>query len=85
MSFLKFSQWVFHHILLKINTGCKNYHIMASLGFIAPPLPRPPPSKFRSPLDTKTPGPQLIYLVGPLAISDAHINIYVGPLTLALL
>ena len=31
---------------------------MASLGFIAPP---PPP-----------PGPPLIYLLGPLAISDSH-------------
>ena len=45
---------------------------MASLGFIGPP-------KFRSPLDTKAPGPPLIYLVGPLAISDPHINICVGP------
>ena len=49
---------------------------MASLGFIAPP---PPPLKFRSPLDTKAPGPPLIYLVGPLAILDPHINICVGP------
>ena len=70
----------------------KNKHRMQKLsyhgiiGVHSPPLRRsPPPSKFRSPLDTKTPGPQLIYLVGPLAISDAHINIYVGPLTLALL
>ena len=38
---------------------------MASLGFIGPPL------------DTKAPGPPLIYLVGPLAISDTHINICV--------
>ena len=54
---------------------------MASLGFIAPPpLPR-----FRPLFDTKAPGPPLIYLVGPLAISDPHINICVGPLTLALL
>ena len=30
---------------------------------------RPPP-KFMSPFDTKAPGPSLIYLVGPLAISD---------------
>ena len=45
---------------------------MASLGFIAPP-------KFRSPLDTKAPSPPLIYLVGPLAISDPNINICVGP------
>ena len=47
---------------------------MASLGFIAPP-----PSKFRSPLDTKAPGLPLIYLVELLAISDPHINICVGP------
>ena len=40
---------------------------MASLGFIAPP-----------PLDTKAPVPPLIYLVGPLAFLDAHINICVG-------
>ena len=46
---------------------------MASLGFIAPP------PKFRSPLDAESPGPPLIYLVGPLAISDPHINICVGP------
>ena len=39
---------------------------------------RPPP-KFRSPLDTKAPGPPLIYLVGPLAILDPHINICVRP------
>ena len=32
----------------------------------------PPPPKFRSPLDTKAPGPPLIYLLGPLAISDSH-------------
>ena len=37
---------------------------MASLGFIAPPKILGPP------LDTKAPGPPLIYLVGPLAISD---------------
>ena len=46
---------------------------MESLGFIVPP-------KIRSPLDTKAPGPPLIYLVGPLAILDTHINICVGPL-----
>ena len=51
---------------------------------------KPPSLKFRSPLNlvplnTKAPGPPLIYLVGPLAISDPHINICVGPLTLALL
>ena len=38
--------------------------MMASLGFIAPPLNL---------------GPPLIYLIGPLAISDPHINICVGP------
>ena len=32
----------------------------------------------RSPLDTKAPGPPFIYLVGPSAISDRHINICVG-------
>ena len=46
---------------------------MASLGFIGP-LP-----KFRFPLDTKAPGPPLIYQVGPLAILDPHINICVRP------
>ena len=46
--------------------------IMISLGFIGPP-------KFRSPLDTKAPGPPLIYLVGPLVILDHHINICVRP------
>ena len=45
---------------------------MASLGLIGPP-------KIRSPLDTKRPGSPLIYLVGPLAISDPHINICVRP------
>ena len=38
-----------------------------------------PPPKFRSPFDTKAPGPHLIYLVGPLAISDPHINVCVRP------
>ena len=33
----------------------------------------------RPPLDTKAPGPPLIYLVGPLAISEPHINICVRP------
>ena len=47
---------------------------MASLGFIDPPKILGPP-----PLDTKAPGPPLIYLVGPLAISDHHINICVRP------
>ena len=37
---------------------------MASLRFIAPPKILGPP------LDTKAPGPPLIYLLGPLAISD---------------
>ena len=44
------------------------------------PPPPPPPPKFRSPLDTKALGPHLIYLVGPLAILDSHINICVGPI-----
>ena len=48
---------------------------MASLEFIAPP----PPKMLGPPLDTKAPGPALIYLVGPLAISDTHINICAGP------
>ena len=38
-----------------------------------------PPKILGSPLDTKAPGPPLIYLVGPLAILDPHINICVGP------
>ena len=42
---------------------------MASLRFIAPPKILGPP------LDTKAPGPPLIYLVGPLAILNPHINI----------
>ena len=47
---------------------------MASLGLVGPP------SNFRfPPLDTKAPGPPLIYLVGPLAILDPHINICVRP------
>ena len=32
-----------------------------------------------SPLNTKAPGPSLIYLVEPLAISDHQINICVRP------
>ena len=52
---------------------------MASLGFIGPPKNFRSPPKFRSSLDTKAPGPPLIYLVGPLAILDPHINICVGP------
>ena len=51
-----------------------NFSSMTSLGFIDPP-----PPKFRSPLDTKAPGPPLIYLVRPSAISDPHINICVRP------
>ena len=39
----------------------------------------PPPPKFWFPLDTKAPGPPLIYLVGPLAILDPYINICVEP------
>ena len=45
--------------------------------------PTPPkiyvPPKFRSPLDTKSPGPPLIYLVEFLAILDPNINVCVGP------
>ena len=53
---------------------------MASLGFIGPPkILAPIPHKFRSPLDTKAPVPPLIYLVGPLAILNPHINICAGP------
>ena len=37
------------------------------------------PPKILSSLDTKAPGPPLIYLVGHLAISDPHINICVRP------
>ena len=45
---------------------------MASLGFIAPPPPKilGPPLNLGLPLDTEAPGLPLIYLVGPLAISD---------------
>ena len=46
---------------------------MASLRFIGPL------KVLGLPLDTKAPGPPLIYLVGPLPISDLHINICVGP------
>ena len=49
------------------------------IGVHRPPKILSPPPKFRSPLDTKAPGPPLIYLVGLLAISDPHINICVGP------
>ena len=52
---------------------------MASMGFIGPPKILGPSPKFRAPVDTKAPGPPLIYLVGLLAISDPHINICVGP------
>ena len=42
---------------------------MASLGFTGPP------KNVRSPLlDSKAPGPPLIYLVGPLAISDPKVS-----------
>ena len=47
-------------------------YVIASLEFIGPP------ENFRSPLDTKAPGPPLIYLVGLLANSEPHINICVG-------
>ena len=50
---------------------------MASLGFIGPPKILGLPLNWVR-LDTKAPGPPLIYLVGPLAISDPHINICVG-------
>ena len=40
---------------------------MAALGFIAPPK-----KNFMSALDTKAPGPPLIYLVEPLAIPDPY-------------
>ena len=53
--------------------------IMTSLGFIAPPPKILAPPQFRSSLDTKVPGPPLIYLGGLLAVSDPHINICVGP------
>ena len=42
---------------------------MTSLGFIGPPKILGLPLNW-VPLDTKAPGPPLIYLVGPLAISD---------------
>ena len=44
--------------------------VMASLGFITA-------LNFSSPFDIKAPGPSLIYLVGPVAILDPHINICV--------
>ena len=50
---------------------------MASLGFISPPKILGPPLNLGPTLDAKAPGPPLIYLVGPLAISDPHINICV--------
>ena len=52
---------------------------MASLGFIGPPKILGPPLNLGPTLDAKAPGPHLIYLVGPLAISDPHIYICVGP------
>ena len=48
---------------------------MASLGIIDPP----PPKILGPPLITKLQVPPLIYLVGPLAILDPHINICLGP------
>ena len=39
----------------------------------------PQKKKFRSFVDTKAPGPPLIYPLGPLAILDPHINICVRP------
>ena len=50
---------------------------MASLGFIAPRKILGPPLNLGSPLILKFQGPP--YLVGPLAISEPHINICVGP------
>ena len=43
------------------------------------PLPKTlvSPINLGRPFATKAPGPPLIYLVGPLAISDLHINICV--------
>ena len=38
-----------------------------------------PPLNLGPPLDIEAPGPPLIYLVGPLAISDPLINICTGP------
>ena len=60
-----------------------NMYTFIGHGIIEVHSPPPPkilgPPEFRSPLDTKAPGPPLIYLVGPLAISDPHISICVGP------
>ena len=44
-----------------------------------------PPLNLGPPFDTKAPGTPLIYLVGPLGISDNRINICVDPQKLALL
>ena len=52
---------------------------MVSLGFIGPPKILGPPLNLGPTLDAKAPGPPLIYLVGPLAISDPHFNICVRP------
>ena len=50
------------------------------IGVHTPPPPKIyVPPKFRSPLDTKSPGPPLIYLVEFLAILDPNINVCVGP------
>ena len=51
---------------------------MASLWFMPPPKILAPPLNLGLPLDTKAPGPPIIYLVALLAISDPHINICVG-------
>ena len=75
-----------HHMASVFEVELRSYlyevrHLtyMPSLGSIDPPKMLGSPPKFRSPLDTKAAGPPLIYLVGPLAISDPHINICVGP------
>ena len=52
------------------------------IGVHRPPpkiLGPPPPQIYAPPLNTKALGPPLIYLVGPLAISDPNVNICVGP------
>ena len=58
--------------MIKQSNTFKIYLFHGIIGVHSPP-------KFRSPLDTKAPGRPLIYLVGPLAISDPHINICVRP------
>ena len=49
------------------------------IGVHSPPYNFRSCPKFSSPCNNKAPGAPLIYLVGLLAISDPHINIYVGP------